>query len=388
MGSEEQEIQEDAEQLEELLALGRIGHAMSSYAILASLEMNRWQKNYEKIPEHHRELLGEGTVYACGESVVEAVHHNDMFLRYILEWMHECDAPSPMGSCMRAIEMWNDKEPDKQATVPFADFEKVTYVLKNVARDWTAEFEDERRESYGRVCDRLLNAFGDDRKDNKKVLVPGCGLARLCMEIVAKGFHVDGNEHSYFMLLTSAYILNGLRRKDQWTIFPWALNTSNVRSFKDQVQPVVVPDVVPEDFIASNEAGSMGMIAGDFSGVFSSSEFQDEYDAVVTCFFLDTAHNVIEYMECIWGVLRPGGVWINLGPAQWHWADSHTYLPEDEVSIEIPVDQVVEIAKQIGFEFENDVETVSCHYMSNPKTMRPQTYECALWTARKPKSII
>ena len=37
------------------------------------------------------------------------------------------------------------------------------------------------------------------------------------------------------------------------------------------------------------------------------------WDAVVTCFFIDTAHNIVEYLEIIYKVLKPGGVWINLG---------------------------------------------------------------------------
>jgi hypothetical protein len=32
------------------------------------------------------------------------------------------------------------------------------------------------------------------------------------------------------------------------------------------------------------------------------------WDAVVTCFFLDTAHNIVEYIEIISKVLKDGGV--------------------------------------------------------------------------------
>ena len=39
----------------------------------------------------------------------------------------------------------------------------------------------------------------------------------------------------------------------------------------------------------------------------------DEWDCVVTCFFIDTAHNVIEYLEKIYHILKPGGYWINIG---------------------------------------------------------------------------
>lgn len=37
------------------------------------------------------------------------------------------------------------------------------------------------------------------------------------------------------------------------------------------------------------------------------------WDCVATCFFIDTAHNVLDYIETIWNILKPGGVWINLG---------------------------------------------------------------------------
>ncbi len=39
----------------------------------------------------------------------------------------------------------------------------------------------------------------------------------------------------------------------------------------------------------------------------------DDWDCVTTCFFIDTAHNIIEYVERLWKILKPGGVWINFG---------------------------------------------------------------------------
>ena len=39
----------------------------------------------------------------------------------------------------------------------------------------------------------------------------------------------------------------------------------------------------------------------------------DTWDCVVTSFFIDTAHNVIDYIENIWKILKPGAYWINLG---------------------------------------------------------------------------
>lgn len=41
----------------------------------------------------------------------------------------------------------------------------------------------------------------------------------------------------------------------------------------------------------------------------------------MTLFFLDTAHNVIEYIKTIKKILKKGGVWINIGPLLYHYAD-------------------------------------------------------------------
>ena len=37
-------------------------------------------------------------------------------------------------------------------------------------------------------------------------------------------------------------------------------------------------------------------------------------EAVLTCFFLDTAKNVFLYIRTIADIVRPGGLWANLGP--------------------------------------------------------------------------
>jgi hypothetical protein len=53
--------------------------------------------------------------------------------------------------------------------------------------------------------------------------------------------------------------------------------------------------------------------------VYSAEENYQAFDSVVTCFFIDTAHNIVEYVEIINHCLKPGGYWINLGPLLYHW---------------------------------------------------------------------
>jgi len=40
------------------------------------------------------------------------------------------------------------------------------------------------------------------------------------------------------------------------------------------------------------------------------------FDVVVTCFFIDTAANILDYLLSIRKLLVEGGIWINMGPLQ------------------------------------------------------------------------
>ena len=55
----------------------------------------------------------------------------------------------------------------------------------------------------------------------QRVLVPGCGLSRLPLEITARGYACEANEFSMFMLTASHFILNGVFEENSYGILPW-----------------------------------------------------------------------------------------------------------------------------------------------------------------------
>ena len=63
--------------------------------------------------------------------------------------------------------------------------------------------------------------------------------------------------------------------------------------------------------------------------VYSKPEHEAAFDAVTTCFFIDTAPVALEYIDVIWRVLKPGGVWVNAGPLSFHWQ-----APDPEAEVE------------------------------------------------------
>jgi hypothetical protein len=209
---EEDAKEKEEEEEEERMALGRVAHAMMQYAFIASFETNRWKRNLGKLSERHASLLSRGTIYGNeGEQslITEAIHQNDMFLRFIVHWLVEEGGPPPLHAAFDAADAW--RATHGEGVMP-ADFEKVLYVLKNVARDWSKEFQAERDESYGVLCDVLQTLFKDrlGNEPSPRVIVSGCGLGRICMDVVARGVDVVGNEHKYFMLELLGFL------EEQW----------------------------------------------------------------------------------------------------------------------------------------------------------------------------
>lgn len=64
------------------------------------------------------------------------------------------------------------------------------------------------------------------------------------------------------------------------------------------------------------------MSASDFLLLYGSEDQKDRFDAVATVFFLDTAPNIIRYIEVVQNCLKSGGLLINVGPLLWHFENN------------------------------------------------------------------
>jgi carnosine N-methyltransferase len=93
---------------------------------------------------------------------------------------------------------------------PASQMEKVKSALHQSCREWAAEGAAEREQTFTPVLDELerLLPVTAGNMDKQKVLFPGSGTGRLVLECAGRGYAAQGNEFSYFMLLTANYILN------------------------------------------------------------------------------------------------------------------------------------------------------------------------------------
>lgn len=118
------------------------------------------------------------------------------------------------------------------------------------------------------------------------------------------------------------------------------------------------------------------MVAGDFLEVYTD---YDEFNCIATCFFIDCAANVVQFIETIYHILKPGGVWINLGPLLYHYSDM-----KNEKSIEPSFDVLCGVIKNIGFVMERKEIGLKTRYCQNPKAMLQYEYESVFFVCRKP----
>ncbi|VAH09198.1 unnamed protein product [Triticum turgidum subsp. durum] len=271
------------------------------------------------------------------------------------------------------------RAPSLPLDVPPVDVDKVRCIIRNIVRDWAQEGQIERDECYKPILEELNRLF-PDRSRPPSCLVPGAGLGRLALEISSLGFVSQGNEFSYYMMICSSFILNHTQEANEWTIYPWIHNNCNSLSDKDQLRAVSFPDIHPS---SAGITEGFSMCAGDFVEVYNEESQESAWDAVVTCFFLDTAHNIVEYIEIISKILKDGGVWVNMGPLLYHFADA--YGPDDDMSIELSLEDVKRVAYHYGFVMEVE-KMIDTTYTANMVSMMQNRYRAAFWTMRKDAS--
>ncbi|KIJ28313.1 hypothetical protein M422DRAFT_270459, partial [Sphaerobolus stellatus SS14] len=232
--------------------------------------------------------------------------------------------------------------------------DKLRSSLKQLVRDWAEEGKDERDTCYKPIIDALLDHFSyvpEAERNVIRVLVPGAGLARLTLDVARLGFACQGNEFSHHMLLLSFFILNRTNQLHEHAIYPYVHSFSNQLSNINLLRPVTIPDVLPSDLPNGSD---FSLVAGDFEEIYGAQEDDPRghesqvgrWNAVLTCFFIDTAKNIINYLRILHRILAPGGVWINLGPLLWHFENNDS----GDVSIELDLQEVKALARKIGFE--------------------------------------
>lgn len=299
------------------------------------------------------------------------------------------------------------------------DMDKARSTIRQLYRDWSHDGHQELQAVFApiqRFLEEHLPLTSEPKDyENWRILVPGAGLGRLVFDLTAQGYSAEGNEISYHQLIASNYILNWTKGAGQHTLYPWALSFSNHLNRANQLRGVQIPELHLSETLEASSAKSklhyserMSMSSGDFCVLYQSPSHRDKFHAVATCFFIDTAPNVIKYIETIKHCLSPGGFWINAGPLLWHFESESTPAEKEKAkattraagsaeietsnqgigdpgSFELSNDEVIALVQRFGFEIVKHDERpdVQAGYILDDRSMLTNYYRPSFWVAKK-----
>ena len=215
----------------------------------------------------------------------------------------------------------------------------------------------------------------DNNNKNKKILVPGAGLCRLAYEIGKLGFNIDAIEVSYYMIICTDFIFNSNISINKYKIEPLIHSFNCLKYENSPFQIFNFPDENINEVMNNPNFGKINIIPGDFIQTYKNK--MNYFDGVVTSFFIDTANNIIEFIEIIYNIIKKEGIWINVGPLLYHFHDI-----KNEVSIELSWEEVRKIILKFGFEIKNE-KLIDSTYSSVEDRLKTTFYTCIFFKAIK-----
>ena len=356
---------------EEYRHLRNVVSAFFNYQIDSLRDLARTERDFKSIDEKYLKRMSFNYTERL-DKLKKAIWQNYSFLLKVAD---------PYKNMFKLYKGKNGEILMEPLLVEVKDIIKMRSTLRLFTRDWAMDGIEERNSTYKPILNELKNFFEKKTKkefqDGINILVPGAGLGRLMYEIAKLGFKSQGNEFSYYMLLCSNFIFNNTTKKDEFVLQPFIHSFSNIFNEETPFKKILIPDENLGEELSKTDTGEMSMVAGEFCHVYKDKI--NFFDGIVTCYFIDTANNIIEYIETIHNIVKIGGLWVNFGPLLYHYTEN-----ENEISIELSWEEVKHIIIGYGFEFKK-IETVKTTYSTNKDSMTQRIYNCVFLSAVKIK---
>ncbi|KAK2765115.1 hypothetical protein FQN54_008814 [Arachnomyces sp. PD_36] len=359
-------------------------HGFYRYRQRSLDELNRIKDLYGHAPKAHKKLVESVVGYENNiQTTQKLIDKNDKVAQAIVD--HALD--------FYGIEFTELAKFAKEVEAGGKSAERVSVsqALKHFARDWAEDGEHERVATFPQILETLQDKFPNRTDENPvRILVPGAGVGRLAHDIAELGgFEVTANEWSSYMNLAYRYLTsNSSTTQLSTTIHPFIDWWSHQPSTSELHREISFPDV-PIDPLSVN------LVEGDFTTAFQRPEDTNSFDIIVTLFFIDTARNLVSYLETIHRLLKTApksdpsgksGLWLNVGPLLY---GSAPYL-------QLTLDEIIRLSEALGFEFletdpkwgdltlpDRKVRGKEAPYGFNSKALSKNAYWAQFWAATK-----
>ncbi|KAL8900207.1 MAG: hypothetical protein Q9207_005810, partial [Kuettlingeria erythrocarpa] len=302
-------------------------NSLEQYPFLAEQVLQRKHARYAKQTPAQQTISNKLGYPAHFEKAREGIEVNARFSQQLAQMTREDYRTGP-----RSLE---DAEE--------AEFGVVNQMFGHLVRDWSTQGAKERQTAFPPVLDALeQHSGGKGNGREKRVLVPG------------SGYDVTANELDYGSILAYHLLTNHTSSLHQHILQPFVTKWTHQANPSSRYSTLTVPDRWPNKAVK--------LVEGDFLDIFPRD---GEFDAVATLFFIDMSENVVDFLSNIHRLLKPGGVWINLGPLKW---GAHSAL-------QLSAEEVLQLADLLGFDVDHTSrKSIDSQYAEQPDTLLKFTY--------------
>ncbi|QPG75173.1 hypothetical protein FOA43_002522 [Brettanomyces nanus] len=245
------------------------------------------------------------------------------------------------------------------------DYFRVVESLCHLTRDWSESGSTEIQPLIDYICDNSRNL---DLK-NTTVIVPGSGLGRISHELALMGFkEVHAVDFSWLMTLFNESIYGS--RSQMASIYPYVHNYSNHWQTKDQMGLATYRYGI-------RQPENLHIHCQNFTEFTSPAETAAYNVLIVTCFFIDTAEDLLSYVDSINRICKPfkgKKRWINVGPLKYGTA------PKVELSNE----ELGDLTSAMGWNRIHQLNSpTKLGYLTDTIGLWQGYYGVCMWTAEK-----
>ena len=162
---------------------------------------------------------------------------------------------------------------------------------------------------------------------------------------------------------------------------------------------MTIPDVSSTEKLGTQ----LKLNHADFVSYYRDPERSSQFDAVATCFFLDSSPNVIRYIETVRNCLKVGGIWSNTGPLLFNRNENGVAGLgegglENDVAytlrtrqgdewpaerLEVMADDLVVLLEHSGFVIEEYENLEESGFVQDPNSMLQEIHRPCHWRARR-----
>lgn len=265
---------------------------------------------------------------------------------------------------------------------------RVVEALGHIARDWTSFGDDEVQPLLEYIIKSLEKYIPNEERSLTTIIIPGSGLGRLAHEVAQTTSDdpefkdIYAVEYSGLMHLCNEFIYSS---SETHTIQPFIHSNSNFYNNGQQFRKLSInPQVKPSN---------LRFIFDDFRNFELPDSCAYGNVVVITAFFLDTAENLMDYLDKIEKLTTPSaknkirkGFLVNIGPLKYGTA----------AQVELNADELAYVRRKKGWKDLSRTLSLMQNsqlgngglvgYITNKESMWQGYYGLEMWVSQKKKT--